>query len=90
MPHESTVDHDSQLSEDLPTPISLRSRSSESLEYSQTSKRARLVHQDSNLPNLRAEIPKKVTHTFDEDASDDESSSSTASENHRNIIDCAN
>ena len=81
MPHESTVDHESpsDSTEDFSTPIAMRSRS-DAEEYTTANKRARLVHQDTDLPNLRAVTPQKVTHHFDEDASDDESSSSSASD----------
>ena len=77
MPHESTVDRESEEESDpeVLSNIAPRWRDSEGKE----SKRPRLAQVDSLVPHLRAETPKKITHHHDEDDSDDEGSSSSSS-----------
>lgn len=73
MSHESTVEHELGMgSEDEEMIIAPRHRQDVD-DFHRKQQKAYAERDDSEVPNLRAQTPQKVTHQFDEDISDDES-----------------
>ncbi|XP_035736112.1 cytosolic purine 5'-nucleotidase-like isoform X6 [Vespa mandarinia] len=78
MPHESTVAHEQRFV--METPMISRSRtfklSEEEEEQNRLTAKAMYVdHLNSQIPHARPETPRNVTHTHDEDCSDEDSDS---------------
>ncbi|XP_043491096.1 cytosolic purine 5'-nucleotidase isoform X1 [Polistes fuscatus] len=78
MPHESTVAHEQRFV--METPMISRSRtfklSEEEEEQNRpTAKAVYVDHLNSQIPHARPETPRNVTHTHDEDCSDEDSDS---------------
>ncbi|XP_015181023.1 PREDICTED: cytosolic purine 5'-nucleotidase isoform X2 [Polistes dominula] len=78
MPHESTVAHEQRFV--METPMISRSRtfklSEEEEEQNRpTAKTMYVDHLNSQIPHARPETPRNVTHTHDEDCSDEDSDS---------------
>eukprot|EP00914_Ancora_sagittata_P010838 GHVO01021141.1.p1 GENE.GHVO01021141.1~~GHVO01021141.1.p1 ORF type:complete len:568 (+),score=36.78 GHVO01021141.1:68-1705(+) len=77
MSHESTVEHEHE-GMDMPEEMIIAPRHRQDVDdYYKKQQIALAERDDSEVPNLRAETPQKVTHQFDEDVSDDESTSSS-------------
>lgn len=81
MPHESTVEHELVDSVTNETPLAAvhNSRSNDEDTETDLVNGIATTHlskkRDSNLPHLRPETPRRVTHHHDEDDSDEESPS---------------
>ncbi|XP_011696279.1 PREDICTED: cytosolic purine 5'-nucleotidase isoform X1 [Wasmannia auropunctata] len=78
MPHESTVAHEQRFV--METPMISRSRTfklaDEEEEHNRpSSKNLYVDHFNNQIPHARPETPRNVTHTHDEDCSDDDSDS---------------
>ncbi|XP_072749360.1 cytosolic purine 5'-nucleotidase isoform X2 [Anoplolepis gracilipes] len=77
MPHESTVAHEQRFV--METPMISRSRTfklaDEEEEHNRPSSNLYVDHFNSQIPHARPETPRNVTHTHDEDCSDEDSDS---------------
>src|SRR5688572_4630552 len=81
MPHESTVEHElvKSVIHETPPSAAHHSRSIDEETEADLVNGAATAHlskkRDSNVPHLRPETPRRVTHHHDEDDSDEESPS---------------
>ncbi|XP_071651292.1 cytosolic purine 5'-nucleotidase isoform X2 [Temnothorax longispinosus] len=77
MPHESTVAHEQRFV--METPMISRSRTfklvDEEEEHNRPSSNLYVDHFNNQIPHARPETPRNVTHTHDEDCSDEDSDS---------------
>ncbi|XP_028046489.1 cytosolic purine 5'-nucleotidase isoform X3 [Monomorium pharaonis] len=77
MPHESTVAHEQRFV--METPMISRSRTfklaDEEEEHNRLSSNLYVDHFNNQIPHARPETPRNVTHTHDEDCSDEDSDS---------------
>ncbi|XP_011149953.1 cytosolic purine 5'-nucleotidase isoform X2 [Harpegnathos saltator] len=77
MPHESTVAHEQRFV--METPMISRSRTfkltDEEEEHNRPTSTLFVDHYNSQIPHARPETPRNVTHTHDEDCSDEDSDS---------------
>lgn len=80
MPHESTVAHEQRFV--METPMISRSRTSklndEEEEQNNPTKTLYVDCPSNQIPHARPETPRNVTHTHDEDCSDEDSDSQKA------------
>ena len=75
------MDHDESpvgLPEQCPMAPRTRDLGSDTEDEQQAQKRARMQRNDSLVPRLQADMPRRVTHHHDEDDSDDDCSSSSS------------
>ncbi|XP_043790332.1 cytosolic purine 5'-nucleotidase isoform X3 [Apis laboriosa] len=88
MPHESTVAHEQRFV--METPMISRSRTSklndEEEEQNNPTKTLYVDCPSNQIPHARPETPRNVTHTHDEDCSDEDSDSQKANHNEYNIL----
>ncbi|KAL0102690.1 hypothetical protein PUN28_018185 [Cardiocondyla obscurior] len=77
MPHESTVAHEQRFV--METPMISRSRTfklaDDEEEHNRPSSNLYVDHFNNQIPHARPETPRNVTHTHDEDCSDEDSDS---------------
>ncbi|XP_025263980.1 cytosolic purine 5'-nucleotidase isoform X2 [Camponotus floridanus] len=92
MPHESTVAHEQRFV--METPMISRSRTfklaDEEEEHNRPFSNLYVDHFNSQIPHARPETPRNVTHTHDEDCSDEDSDSQKQANQGKTCIKNAN